>query len=257
MNRRRRSCEASRAANASSSRSSIRFSAVPRRPTSVRGSVVATRWERSPPAIAAAVCPIRSSGSSPTRTTTVANTPMSTSTPPITRRKHEQQPVQRLLGGAHRDRGDGDRRRRRSSSRARGRRPADVSTVSSSPTGMSLGQLGCVAVSSGPRNSLVEDAAVGVAQLAVGVGRGAPPPGGGPPPRPPPRLNGWSGSVSWCWRAGTALASCVVETVELERALRGVGDPADEQHARGGQHQHAGDEPATQRSDHARGARSV
>ena len=36
----------------------------------MRGSVVSTRWERSPPAIAAAVWPMRSSGSSPTRTTT-------------------------------------------------------------------------------------------------------------------------------------------------------------------------------------------
>jgi hypothetical protein len=49
----------------------------------------------------------------------------------------------------------------------------------------------------------------------------------------------------------------VVEAIELEGALRGVGDPADEQHARGGQGEHAGDEPPAQRRDHARGARSV
>ena len=34
-------------------------------------------------------------------------------------------------------------------------------------------------------------------------------------------------------------------------------DRADEQHARGGQREHAGDQPPTQRRDHARGARKV
>jgi hypothetical protein len=63
----------------------MRLSAMPSRPTSVRGSVVRTRCERSPPAIAAAVCPMRSSGSSPTRTTSQAKTPSSARTPAITR----------------------------------------------------------------------------------------------------------------------------------------------------------------------------
>ncbi len=62
----------------------MRFSASPSRPTSVRGSVVSTRWERSPPAIAAAVWPMRSSGSRPTRTTTSAKPPTNASTPTIT-----------------------------------------------------------------------------------------------------------------------------------------------------------------------------
>ena len=84
MKRRSRSWLASRAANASSSRSSMRLSASPSRPTSVRGSVVSTRCERSPPAIAAAVWPMRSSGSRPTRTTTSAKPPTSASTPTIT-----------------------------------------------------------------------------------------------------------------------------------------------------------------------------
>ena len=84
MKRRSRPWLASRAANASSSRSSMRLSASPSRPTSVRGSVVSTRCERSPPAIAAAVWPMRSSGSRPTRTTTSAKPPTSASTATIT-----------------------------------------------------------------------------------------------------------------------------------------------------------------------------
>ena len=84
MNARRRSSLAWRREKASSSRSSMPLSAIPSRPTSVRGSVASTRWERSPPAIRPAVWPMRSSGSSPIRTTTQPATPSSSSTAPIT-----------------------------------------------------------------------------------------------------------------------------------------------------------------------------
>ena len=55
-----------RSANASSMWASIAFSAIPRRPTSVRGSVCSTRRDRSPAAISPAVASIRTSGRMPT-----------------------------------------------------------------------------------------------------------------------------------------------------------------------------------------------
>ncbi len=85
MNWRSRSSEAWRSAKACSSRSSIAFSAMPSRPTSVRGSVDSTRCERSPPAIAPAVCSMRLSGSNPMRTTNQAASPSAARTPRITR----------------------------------------------------------------------------------------------------------------------------------------------------------------------------
>jgi hypothetical protein len=48
----------------------------------------------------------------------------------------------------------------------------------------------------------------------------------------------------------------VVDARELERALLGVGHAADDQHGRGGQHEHARDEATAQGGDHARGGRS-
>ena len=48
-----------------------------------------------------------------------------------------------------------------------------------------------------------------------------------------------------------------VDAAEQEGTLRGVGHAADEHHAHRGQREHAGDQPPTQRGDHARGARNV
>ncbi len=50
----------------------------------MRGSAVETRCERSPPAIAAAVWPMRSNGNRPTRTTKVEKPASRISTPAIT-----------------------------------------------------------------------------------------------------------------------------------------------------------------------------
>ena len=70
----------------SSSRSSIALSAMPERARPrCAGRSTSTRCERSPPAIAPAVWPMRSSGSSPTRTSDPRRRPPSTSsTPAIT-----------------------------------------------------------------------------------------------------------------------------------------------------------------------------
>ena len=84
MNWRSRSSLARRSENACSSRSSMRFSATPTRPTSVRSSVASTRWERSPPAIRPAVWPMRSSGSRLLRTTTQATAASTSRMPTIT-----------------------------------------------------------------------------------------------------------------------------------------------------------------------------
>ena len=66
--RRRRSSLAWRSAKACSRRPSIALSAIPSRPTSVFGVAGLTRRDRSPPAIAPAVSPMRSSGRRPMRT---------------------------------------------------------------------------------------------------------------------------------------------------------------------------------------------
>ena len=108
MNWRRRFSLSSRLANADSRRSSIALSAMPRRPTSVRGSADSTRCERSPPAIDAAVWPMRSSG----QQADAHDRPRGEAE----REQHagdhepldEQQPVQVLVDLAQRDRHDGD-----------------------------------------------------------------------------------------------------------------------------------------------------
>ena len=182
MKRRSRSWLASRAANASSRRSSIRLSAMPSRPTSVRWSVVSTRCERSPPAIAAAVWPMRSSGSSPTRTTTSAK-------PPTGRARRRSRCPRRAAAA----RASGWWRR--SGSRRR----------SSRPVGGGRGQHAVVADARCRRSGLADlDVGGQVGRLAASrPGRGsrslstfperraarrrcpsgAPPPGGGPPRR--------------------------------------------------------------------------
>jgi len=68
-NWRSRSSEARWWEKASSIWLSMAFSERPKRPTSLSGSSRSTRRERSPAAMASAVCPISSSGRSPTRTT--------------------------------------------------------------------------------------------------------------------------------------------------------------------------------------------
>ena len=70
---------ARRSANARSICASISLSAAPSRPTSVRGSLFSMRCERSPAAIAPAVCSIRPSGRRPSRTRISASTPTATS----------------------------------------------------------------------------------------------------------------------------------------------------------------------------------
>ncbi len=82
--RRSRSSLACRSAKASSSRLSIALSDRPSRPISVFGVAGLTRCDMSPPAIAPAVRPIRSSGRRPIPTTNHAPIPSSSSTPPIT-----------------------------------------------------------------------------------------------------------------------------------------------------------------------------
>ena len=67
--RRSRSSEADRSAKAVSIWLSMAFRARPSRPISVSGSAGSTRRERSPPAMSPAVAAMRSSGSSPSRTT--------------------------------------------------------------------------------------------------------------------------------------------------------------------------------------------
>ena len=105
MKRRRRSSLASRSPKARSRRSSIALSEIPRRPTSVRGSVDSTRWERSPPAIAPAVCPMRSSGSRPTRTTAHETSAEDDQDAGDDEGLDHEQLLQRVVGGAQ---GDGD-----------------------------------------------------------------------------------------------------------------------------------------------------
>ena len=255
MKRRSRSWLASRAANASSRRSSMRFRASPSRPTSVRGSVVSTRCERSPPAIAAAVWPMRSSGSRPTRTTTSAKPPMSTRTPTITIPSTSEQLRERLVGGRHRDRGDGDR------AVARGRGQHAVVAVRGLD-GLGLADrdvrrqrrrvAGLVRV----QEALVEHRAGAAALLAVGLRR-----------RARPRRQAASAArtvlerrpviVELALEARGRALQLRVDAVDRVRALRGVGDGADEQHPDRGDDEHARDQPPAQRRDHGRGARNV
>jgi hypothetical protein len=49
----------------------------------------------------------------------------------------------------------------------------------------------------------------------------------------------------------------LVDAVEQEMALRGLGDGADEQHPDAREHHHAGHQAGAQRGDHVRGARSA
>ena len=79
-NRRNRSSERCRSANASSRRSSIVLIDPPSRPTSVRSVASGTRRPISPDAIAAAVCSIRPSGRSPMPASHHANTLSTTRT---------------------------------------------------------------------------------------------------------------------------------------------------------------------------------
>ena len=85
----RSSCEASATKRRSrrsdaSSRSSIVFSASPRRPTSVRGSARSTRRERSPTVIESAVAVIAASGRRPSRTIHRPSRTIATITPAVT-----------------------------------------------------------------------------------------------------------------------------------------------------------------------------
>ena len=90
--RRSRASDAVRSANAGSICCIIWFSASPSRPTSVCSSAVSTRRERSPAAIAPAVCCMSSSGRSPSFTThhariaSASNTPAATTTSMNSRR---------------------------------------------------------------------------------------------------------------------------------------------------------------------------
>ena len=171
MKRRRRSWLASRSANASSSRSSMRLSASPRRPTSVRWSVVSTRWERSPPAIAAAVWPMRSSGSRPMRTTTSAKAPISTSTPTITMPSTSSSRSSVWLVARA-----GSRRRHGAVARGLGEHAVvalrGLDGLGSS-SAMSGGQLGLLAALVGAEEPARRARCRRVAQLAVGVARRA------------------------------------------------------------------------------------
>ena len=95
--RRRRSSLASRSAKACSIWASIVFSATPSRPTSVRSSVDATRAERSPAAIALAVCSIRRSGRNPSRVTHQASAASAASTAAVTIRLDRPQMAEGLI----------------------------------------------------------------------------------------------------------------------------------------------------------------
>ena len=222
-------------------RSSMRFSAIPSRPTSVRvgrldavGEIAAGDRRRR--------CPIRSRGSSPTRTTTRAKPPTSASTPTITMPLDEQQLLERSLVAS-----SGIAATvvapPRSSTAARGSRRASRSSPASS-----AGRSGARGVPG--RGTRPRGVAGRVAVLAVGV-VGARRHGGGPPsprrrlPRPASRTG-----------APDALASCSSIRSSRSRATR-VGDrrrraasPSARARAR---RRRAGPE----RRDHARGGRSV
>ena len=257
MKRRRRSWLASRAEKASSSRSSMRLSASPSRPTSVRGSVVSTRCERSPPAIAAAVWPMRSSGSRPTRTTIRANPPTSASTPAITIPSTSSSCSKRLVGGRQRERDDG---RGAAAGIGRGEH-AVVAAGGLDRLGLADAQVGrqvrALAAVVGAEEVGLEDLPGGVAALAVGVRRraaaGQRPAAAAAGTRERPALV----AVELVLQRAGGADELRVDAVEQEVALRRVGDRADEQHPGRGQHEHAGDQPPAQRGDHARGARSV
>jgi hypothetical protein len=167
----------------------------------------------------------------------------------------QQEPLERLVGGRHRDGGD-DRRAvgartrehpvvaRRGAHRARG------------AGGDLPGQLRLGARLVAAEEGVVGHGARAVALLAERVRRRTP--ARWRPAAPVAEAAGvQEPALELPLQRGHRVLELGVDPVEQEGALGGVGDGAHEQHPGRGEHEHARHEPPAQRRDHARGVRRV